>query len=348
MRNSLLYILVLLGLPSMNVQAQDPHFSQYYFTPLQINPALTGIFEGRMRGSVSYRDQWSSLLSNNTFRTIKASADVRMAFKKNDFISVGFTLLGDEVGEGNYRQTNGHLLVSYHKKLIDSKYSDNTQFLIAGLKAGGGNNSLAYTNLWFGRQYDINAELVVPWAPNGEPFSDTATENFADLGLGLMWYATTTDHSYYAGVSMDHINEPNISLIGSNSKLYRKTSILVGASIPLDEGSFLLPSAVYLVQGPYRQYNFGSQVRFSRYEWGEVALRVGLFFRYSKRLDGNHFDALIISTALEMGKITLGLGYDVTVSSLQSFNSRRGAFEVNVIYQSQAFERRKKLTCPKF
>jgi len=42
------------------LSAQDPHFSQYYFTPLEVNPALTGIFEGKYRASMSYRDQWSS------------------------------------------------------------------------------------------------------------------------------------------------------------------------------------------------------------------------------------------------------------------------------------------------
>ncbi len=348
MRKSRFFILFFCGLISFELFAQDPHFSQHYFTPLQINPAMSGVFDGRLRASVSYRDQWSSLLPSNSFKTIKASADVRMAFKKNDFISFGFTLLGDEVGESNYRQTNGHLLVSYHKKLVGSKYSKNAQFLIAGLKAGGGNNSLAWSNLWFGRQYDINAEVVVPWAPNGEAFSDTATENFSDFGLGLLWYASSEDDSYYAGVSMDHINEPNISLIGQNVALYRKLSILLGASIRINQGSYLLPSVTILDQGPYRQYNFGSQIRFSRYDWGEVALRAGLFLRYSRRLDGNHFDALIISTALEMGKVTIGLGYDVTVSSLQSYNSRRGAFELNINYQSKEFERRKKLICPKF
>ena len=28
------------------VKAQDPHFSQFSYTPLQINPALTGVFDG--------------------------------------------------------------------------------------------------------------------------------------------------------------------------------------------------------------------------------------------------------------------------------------------------------------
>jgi hypothetical protein len=29
--------------------AQDPHFSQFYMTPLYLNPALTGAFDGNYR-----------------------------------------------------------------------------------------------------------------------------------------------------------------------------------------------------------------------------------------------------------------------------------------------------------
>jgi hypothetical protein len=37
-------LVVMLGLIFSNfVYSQDPHFSQYYETPLQINPAMTGV-----------------------------------------------------------------------------------------------------------------------------------------------------------------------------------------------------------------------------------------------------------------------------------------------------------------
>ncbi|MFH1322164.1 MAG: type IX secretion system membrane protein PorP/SprF [Bacteroidota bacterium] len=38
--------------------SQDIHFSQFYQTPLIINPALTGSFNGQVRVLMNYKDQW--------------------------------------------------------------------------------------------------------------------------------------------------------------------------------------------------------------------------------------------------------------------------------------------------
>lgn len=38
-----------LGIPESN--AQDARFAQFYYAPLQLNPALTGVFEGQFRES---------------------------------------------------------------------------------------------------------------------------------------------------------------------------------------------------------------------------------------------------------------------------------------------------------
>ncbi|MFN5930178.1 MAG: type IX secretion system membrane protein PorP/SprF, partial [Sphingobacteriales bacterium] len=40
------------------VQAQDPHFSQFFASPLTLNPANTGNFSGRLRVAGNYRNQW--------------------------------------------------------------------------------------------------------------------------------------------------------------------------------------------------------------------------------------------------------------------------------------------------
>ena len=38
--------------------AQDPHFSQYYASQMTVNPATAGMFQGDMRLSGLYRQQW--------------------------------------------------------------------------------------------------------------------------------------------------------------------------------------------------------------------------------------------------------------------------------------------------
>ena len=41
--------------------AQDPHFSQFYASPLTLNPALTGKFDGTFRLAANYRNQWPGI-----------------------------------------------------------------------------------------------------------------------------------------------------------------------------------------------------------------------------------------------------------------------------------------------
>ena len=54
--------------------AQDPNFSQFFASPLTLNPALTGKFDGVYRVAGNYRNQWPTI--NNAFRTYTASFDM--------------------------------------------------------------------------------------------------------------------------------------------------------------------------------------------------------------------------------------------------------------------------------
>ena len=54
--------------------AQDPNFSQFFASPLTLNPALTGKFDGVYRVAGNYRNQWPTI--NNAFVTKTASIDI--------------------------------------------------------------------------------------------------------------------------------------------------------------------------------------------------------------------------------------------------------------------------------
>ena len=55
------------------LNAQDPNFSQFFASPLSLNPALTGKFDGSFRVAGNYRNQWPTI--NNAFVTKTASID---------------------------------------------------------------------------------------------------------------------------------------------------------------------------------------------------------------------------------------------------------------------------------
>lgn len=71
MKKTLTLLAVTLGF-SASAQ-QDIHFSQFYASPLQLNPATAGMFEGDIRVNCLYRTQWPSITA--PFTTMAAAID---------------------------------------------------------------------------------------------------------------------------------------------------------------------------------------------------------------------------------------------------------------------------------
>ena len=62
--------------------AQDIHFTQYYNSPLNVSPALTGVFQQDMRIALNWRNQWRSVPVD--YRTYSAAFDTKFMEDKLD------------------------------------------------------------------------------------------------------------------------------------------------------------------------------------------------------------------------------------------------------------------------
>ncbi|HEY0262844.1 MAG TPA: type IX secretion system membrane protein PorP/SprF, partial [Chitinophagales bacterium] len=94
----LLVIFFLLGISIDVVRAQEVEMSQYWATPLDVNPAMAGISYGP-RASVNYRNQWAGLGDgfNGGFTTYMASVDGYIPKAKS---GIGLMYTGDYVANG--------------------------------------------------------------------------------------------------------------------------------------------------------------------------------------------------------------------------------------------------------
>src|ERR1035437_9566143 len=103
------------------VSGQDIHYIQYDATPLAVNPAFTGMFDGRIRASALFRNQWGSV--NVPFVTYGASFDMPLFIdKKGDYLAGGIQIFKDQAGDGNLNNFSGTLSVAYHKFFGFSHY----------------------------------------------------------------------------------------------------------------------------------------------------------------------------------------------------------------------------------
>lgn len=344
----LLFAACLLWL-SPDCRGQDPRFSQYFASPWNLNPAMTGAFSGKWRITANYRDQWSSFLAPEPFRTYAAAADFRLNVHREDYFGLGLGVMHDEAGTARYQQNRLQLGGAFLKQLSGGpRVADH--FISAGVQVGFGQNSIDWSRLWFSSQFDPVTESPDYASGNGEPNANASSKAYLDFNAGLLWYVLFGDNGFwYAGGALHHINQPVISLTGNGSEqLYSRWSGHTGGQLPLGDHLGLLPGALVMRQGPAFETDFGMNIRYSNNDRNELALRMGAWARLGNRLDsGLQADAVTVVAMLELERWMLGLSYDITVSPLTRANNSRGAFELSITYFHPE-ERRAKIACPRF
>lgn len=332
------------------VSAQDPRFSQYYASPWNLNPAMTGVFNGRWRATLNYRNQWSSFLSPVPFKTSAAAFEGRFNVgARNDYAAFGLGLMHDEAGTSRYQQNRVQLGGAFLKQLAAGRNRPQ-HYLSAGAQLGMGQNSMDYGDLWFSRQFDSVNERPDLAASTGEPGNAANSKIYPDFNAGLLWYSIFKNKGFfYAGAALNHLNRPVISLLdNSRETMYTRWSGHIGGQFPLSNTLSILPGVLVMQQGPAFESDFGVNFRYSNNDLNELALRAGIWGRLGNKLDqGLQADAVTVVAMLELNRWMLGMSYDITVSGLTLANNSRGAFEMSLTY-FHPYERKVKVTCPKF
>ncbi len=330
--------------------AQDPRFSQFYASPLSLNPAMTGVYEGQFRVVANYRELYSSVLGNQPFRTISASFDYRQQLSRGSYAGFGLHLMHDAAGISNFNRQSGALSASIMKQLGGSRYRANDQFLVAGAQVGFGQQGLDWGKLWFTNQYDRENGAINFDDPSGESFVRDNSDLYLDFNAGVLWYALFDERqSIYFGAALHHLNSPNISFLDQTSELPSRWVGHMGGELPFGKELSILPAIAVMGQNKSMSATAGANFRYTNREWRELALRAGGWAHVVNQLDsGFALDAITIAAILELEDWNLGFSYDFTTSTLTAANNGRGAFEVSLIYTHPAKVRRRDVNCPNF
>jgi len=347
-KNCLYPLILFFFVISTKVQAQDPHLSLWQYAPLYANPAMGSVYNGQFRASVQYRNQWYAILGNDAFTTLHASFDARLPVFESDYISLGFNVLSDQAGSARYGQNLYNLTAGYMKILSGNYRGGPTQYLIATGQFGFGQRGINYDDLQFSEQF-IDGSFD-PGAATGENFN-TNSRTYTDFNAGLMWYGVFDDRfSVWVGGSGFHLNQPSIHFFDDTSQpLHTRLSFQAGGEIPLSDDISVLPSILYMTQGPSNELALGASLRYAQTQyWDEVALRAGFMQRIVGGINGLASDALAISAGLEYQRLMMMVNYDLNSSSLSRATNNRGAFELSLIYTHPPRSRRESVECPRF
>ena len=345
-----LFTLFLLLSSMLGLRAQDIHFSQFYMSPLNLNPAMTGVMNCNSRIAVNYRSQWASVLGNNAFQTYSVSYDQRIAVGRNDFFGIGGTFWGDRAGEASFATTTAKASASYSKKLGGSRKFGN--YLVAGAEFGAAQRSLDFLALRWSSQHDGEGGFD-PNAASGEDGLDRDQFLFADIAGGLLWFMVFDENnSLYVGGAFHHLNRANQSFDSDGKDLlYSRYTAHAGGEFMINERFGLVPGVIVMTQGPSFQVNAGSNVKFlldGGRNSATQSFQVGLWTRISNRLDSSVLtDALILSTRFDYENFALGFSYDINTSDLKVATDGNGGFELSMQYKICGSQRRG-VYCPQF
>lgn len=335
---------VLILLSYLNVSAQDIHFSQFYLSPLNLNPALTGVTDAEQRLSVNYRNQWAAVAGSGAYNTYSASYDRRMEVGTNDYFGVGGTLWGDVAGDSNFGTTQAKLSFAYTKKISGSwskqvrrNLKKSGLYLSIGADAGITQRRVTTGDLRWPSQ--VRNGVYAPDAGSAETIPN---DNFIypDLSGGIMVYGLDQDNnSFYIGAAMHHLNQANISFLNREESLYSRLTIHAGGELVINKRMSVVPNLVYMSQGPHLEILPGAAARFNigEYEGIKDFFELGLWFRAVKNTDGGSTtsignDAIIVYSKFSFSNYSIGFSYDYNTSQLSQAASANGAFELSVTY----------------
>ncbi len=320
--------------------AQDIHFSQYLASPLDVNPALAGQFDGCFRLGGIYRSQWASVMGDDAFKTTSASFDAGILKEqlKGSFVGVGAHFFQDGAGTVRFNTTSVGGAVSYCQVLNAKRPTT----------ISGGLSFNQYTRSIYFNKLSLEDPTEAVGISGGS--------SFIDIGAGLFYYMQPYEKmSYNVGLSFFHVNRPDQSFYIKSDRLASKINFHASSDIKLSDVFKIYPGGMISWEGGARQVVL--------YELNRLAVsdnlkaQAAIFFGVGTRITRPGADAAIFYFRYELYKLSIGLSYDVNISGLRRFSKYEGGPELALTYvipcaKSNAnnwqLKNRTKTYCPKF
>jgi len=304
---------------SITIFAQDIHYSQFYSSPLTLNPALTGINDCNYRASAMYRNQWSSV-SPDPYVTPSISFDINNILQriiKKGTLSAGGLLLNDKAGAGALSNLTIQGSLAYARPLTSNRKLNGS----LGLQFGYTQKSIDFNKLLFETQFD--GETFNPQLSNQEAYNDKIS--YVDLNAGLYFsYAASKNVDVFLGGAAFHLLQPKEKFLstGPDNKLSMRFVVHGGFRLGLTSNLDLIPQVLVMSQDKANEVNVGATLQYKLNN--DVKIFGGVWYRLN--------DAIIPMVGIEYKRLRLGFSYDVNTSSLKDASHENGGFELALSY----------------
>ena len=323
-------------LVSLPLSAQDIHFSQFWNTPLEVNPGLAGVAREDARFFGAYKSQWTTVPVD--YVTFSGAFDSKWSpFKvKNGYFGVGLLFSHDQAGDSDWTLNHFNGILSFTKQLHKGIFAS------VGGQIGLGQRSFKLQDLTFDNQFD--GEVFNPSLDTRENFTDTKTVFFdSNIGINLHFQKSDGRTKLDIGIGIHHLNTPSQNFY-ANSTVdipVRKDIYAMGA-LKLVNNFDLLVNGLMRYQAEYQEIVLGAALRIhlNTARTKELALDIGGNLRTG--------DAVLPYVGLLFRQWRFGFIYDINTSPFQTATSNNGGPEFSVIYTITNPESPHKKLCPIF
>jgi len=308
---------------SISLHAQDPSFSQFFSSPLNVNPALTANINADWRMISNYRDQWIGPASPYVTGTVSFDTKV-MQHKtpdniENNFMGVGGMLMFDHAMSGVVQSTYASLNLSYNIKITETdRYRER---LAIGFGAIYGHRRIDYNRVNFEEQFNgfgFNKNM-----PTGESSLSNMKPYFSG-STGITYTATTEKTNFDIGVAAFHFNKPKQTFLKDDNQFLPMRKVAhTNFEMFTDKRTVINANAIYQYQKKASYFSVGGAVGYYVTDNAESLITAGLWY-WSK-------NALIPYVGLGYKNFQVGLSYDLTISKLNDAARRPNSWELSLI-----------------
>lgn len=306
------------------LRAQDPSFSQFFSSPLNINPALTANINADWRVISNFRDQWIGPASPYITGTISYDTKIfqnkipNVETEGNRF-GIGGMLMFDHAMSGIVKSTYASMNLSYNIKISETdRYIER---LAMGFGAIYGHRRIDFSRVNFEEQFTgfgFNTNL-----PTGES-SLSNMKPYVSASAGITYTATTEKTNFDIGVAAFHLNRPKQTFLKDENQILAIRKVVhTNFEMFINERTVLNTNGIYQFQKKASYFSVGAAVGYYVGNNAESLVTAGLWYWSA--------NALIPYAGLAYKDLQIGVSYDYTTSKLNQATRKPNTWEVSLI-----------------
>lgn len=334
-----LYAILAFVLGAFTVNAQDIHFSQFYASPLNLNPALTGNFNGFYRISAIYRNQYPGLTQGRpAFSTPSIGADFSLLKDKlkNGALGVGLVFFNDQQNGKTFNNNSILASVAYNMG-----FGSKRQFQLGvGLQGGIAMTKMDFSQFRFADGF--NPDLTYNPNYNAESFN-SGNRIKGQFNAGIFTkFEFIQGMRYYMGYAFNNATNYKQDYLANSPQDFRlpfRHTLHGGWEFDIKDKAVIIPGFFFAQQAKANQINFGltGGIHVVR----DPAKRATLFLGLWNRLNTSNY-TIIPKVGFEYKGFRAGFAYDAHLArQLKDRRNIGGAmpqgFEIYLTYVGNLF-----------